>query len=79
PLNGAYSIDYFIGEEIYIGKGLGKAIIGLLTDKIFSLKDAQRIIVQPDEENNASCNSLLSNGYVLDGENNVYIKLKEDL
>ncbi len=37
PLIGSYGIDYLIGDKSYLGKGLGKGIITLLLDKIFSL------------------------------------------
>lgn len=76
PLPGTYSIDYLIGEETYLRKGIGKAMIALLVTEIFRLPECERIIVQPDEENNASCQSLISNGFVLDLGNNVYIKTK---
>lgn len=75
-LSGAYSIDYLIGEEDYLGKGIGKSIIALLVKEIFSLADSERIIVQPDEKNKASCNSLISNGFVFDKKNNVYLITK---
>jgi len=45
--------------------GIGKSIIALLVKEIFSLADSERIVVQPDEENKASCNALLSNGFLL--------------
>jgi len=77
PLSGTYSIDYLIGEEAYLGKGIGKSMIALLVKKIFSLTDSERIIVQPDEDNKASCNSLLSNGFIFDTKNNVYIITKK--
>ncbi len=76
PLEGCYSIDYLIGEESYLGKGYGKAIIDLLVKEIFSLEDAQRIIVMPEEENAASCKSLLANGFIFDNKNELYIKVK---
>jgi len=76
PLSGTYSIDYLIGEEEYLGKGIGKSIIALLIKEIFSLTDSERIIVQPDEENRASCNSLLSNNFSFDTKNNVYLITK---
>ena len=75
-LLGTYSIDYFIGEEEYLNKGVGKSIIALLVNEVFSLTGSERIIVQPDEKNNASCNSLLSNGFIFDIKNNVYLKAK---
>jgi len=76
PLSGTYSIDYLIGEEKYLRRGIGKSIIALLVRVIFSLSDSERIIVQPDEENRASAKSLLSNGFVFDKLNNVYLKSK---
>jgi len=76
PLYGTYSIDYLIGEEAYLGKGLGKSIISLLVKVVFSFAKSERIIVQPDEDNKASCNSLLSNGFTFDTKNNIYILTK---
>lgn len=76
PLAGSYSIDYLIGEEDYLAKGLGKAIIGLLVQEIFSLNDALRIIVLPDSQNTASCKSLLANGFTLYEKNKLYCRTK---
>lgn len=76
PLLGTYSIDYLIGEENYLGRGFGKAIISLLIKEVFSLVDSKRIIVQPEEDNRASCNALLSNGFIFDINNNLYCKTK---
>lgn len=73
PLEGTYSIDYLIGEEEYLRKGFGKAIIELLIQEIFSLQGAERIIVQPEQENPASCNTLLSSGFIFDEKNEFYI------
>ncbi len=41
PLTGSYGIDYLIGEESQLGKGLGKGMVTLLIDRIFSLPDAR--------------------------------------
>ena len=49
PLIGSYGIDYLIGKETYTGKGLGKEIITLLVDKIFSLQSAQRVTADIDK------------------------------
>ena len=65
PLTGSYGIDYLIGEESYLGKGLGKGIITLLVDKIFSLQDAQRVTADIDKNNKASEKTLLSCGFKL--------------
>ncbi|MDX9871868.1 MAG: GNAT family N-acetyltransferase [Clostridia bacterium] len=76
PLSGTYSIDYLIGEEMSLGKGFGKRIIALLIKEIFSLTDSERIIVQPDDDNKASCNSLLANGFIFNNDNSLYLKSK---
>ena len=39
PRIGTYGIDYLIGEEDYIGKGLGKDMLKLLVNRIFSFPD----------------------------------------
>ncbi|WP_321388910.1 GNAT family N-acetyltransferase [uncultured Enterococcus sp.] len=72
-LEGTYSIDYMIGEKQYTGQGLGKRIVAYLTEKIMKLEGCERIIVQPEMENLASCGALLSNGYAFDEENKLYI------
>ncbi len=36
PLTGSYGIDYLIGEETYLGKGLGKRIIAMLIKSFLS-------------------------------------------
>lgn len=65
PLQGAYGIDYLVGEESCLGKGLGKGIVSLLVDKIFSLPGAQRVTADIDKENMASEKTLLSCGFTL--------------
>lgn len=70
-----FSIDYLIGNEAYLGKGYGKAIIRLLTDTISQKEQAKRIIVQPDKENLPSNHVLLANGYIFDDKHDYYYKL----
>lgn len=72
-LEGTYSIDYMIGERDYLKKGIGTKIINLLVKHLFETTSAKRIIVQPDEDNKASCNTLLSAGFTYDEENELYI------
>lgn len=64
-VEGAYGIDYFIGEESNIGKGVGKQMIMALINKIFSLPGALRITADIDKSNKASEGTLLSCGFVL--------------
>lgn len=74
PRTGSYGIDYLIGEEAYIGKGLGKEMIALLVDKIFAFPDAQRVTADIDKANKASEGTLLSCGFTLyDAEQSRYI------
>ncbi|MGO5051019.1 GNAT family N-acetyltransferase [Lachnospiraceae bacterium LCP25S3_G4] len=65
PLEGTYGIDYFIGEESCLGKGLGKHMIALLVDKIFSFPDALKVTADIDKNNRASEKTLLSCGFVI--------------
>jgi len=77
-LEGTYSIDYLIGEEDYLGKGIGKKMVAELVEMIFAHEDAKKIIVQPDKNNKASCNVLLSNDFIFDKRNNIYEMTKEE-
>lgn len=70
-----YSIDYLIGNEDYLGKGYGKEIVRLLTEYINDTLYVREIIVQPDEDNEASNGVLLANGYVYDKHKKYYCKL----
>ena len=77
--NEKYSIDYLIGEEAYLRKGLGKGIIALLVDRIFSFPDAERVTADIDKENRASEKALLSNGFMLlDEKHSRYVFNKRD-
>lgn len=70
-----YSIDYLIGNEEYLGKGYGKEIVGVLTEYVKKTVNAHEIVVQPDEENNASNGVLLANGYIYDNQKKYYYKV----
>lgn len=45
PRIGTYGIDYLIGEEDCIGKGLGKDMLKLLVNRIFSFPDAIELLL----------------------------------
>lgn len=62
-IDGADSIDYLIGEAAYLNKGLGKAIVLELVARITAGDNAGCVIVQPEPENRASGNTLLSYGF----------------
>lgn len=68
-----FSIDYFIGERNCLRKGYGKIIVELLMNEIRKLAPEAKIVVQPDNENLASCKALLANGFIYDKEKDYYI------
>ncbi|MDD4492730.1 MAG: GNAT family N-acetyltransferase [Eubacteriales bacterium] len=71
--DGAYSVDYMIGEPEHLQKGYGKKILLLLIEEISKQKDARRIIVQPEAKNTASCKTLLSCGFRYIDEYDIYV------
>ena len=58
-----FEIGYFIGEEEYLNKGLGKIIVRKLEEKIIEI-GGKEILADPDEENIISIKTLLSNGFI---------------
>lgn len=79
PVDGTYSIDYFIGEEAYLGKGYGKLAVLQLASMILHTGKAQRIIAQPEKENIASQKTLLAAGFKYDESNELYIMDKNGM
>lgn len=69
-----FSIDYLIGEEIFLGKGYGKAIVAELIEML-KQKKANEIVVLPEIDNVPSCKALVANGFVYD-ESRKYFYLK---
>lgn len=72
-----YSIDYLIGEDAYLGKGIGKTIIKKLVDIIFTEKGGKTIVVQPDSDNERSNGALEANGFIFDDKTKYYLKRRE--
>ncbi len=70
-----FSIDYLIGNESYLGKGYGKAVVRLITDTVKTREKANRIIVQPEKDNHLSVHVLMANGYIFDERHEDYYKL----
>ena len=65
PLANTYGIDYFIGEESFLGKGLGKQMVNRLVDMIFDFPDALRVTADIDIHNIASSKTLFACGFRL--------------
>jgi len=61
--NYAYEIGYCIGEEKYLGKGIGKIIVKKLEEKIINI-GGKEILADPNEENIISIKTLLKNGFI---------------
>ncbi len=70
-VEGTFSIDYMIGEAAYLRKGLGKEIVQALLQRARQA-GARRVIGQPEEENVASCRTLLACGFEYDRKNALY-------
>lgn len=65
PLNGSYGIDYLIGEEAYLGKGLGTQTVAQLVDTLFSFSDVKRVTADIAKDNTASKHTLSTCGFSL--------------
>ena len=61
-MNHTFEIGYLIGEEAFLGKGIGKSIIRKREEKIRE-RGGREISADPDEANMASVKALLSNGF----------------
>jgi RimJ/RimL family protein N-acetyltransferase len=63
-----YSIDYLIGEAARLGRGYAKAMLAELIARIRRETPAERIVVQPDDQNQASKALLKSLGFTYDSD-----------
>ncbi|WP_099205412.1 GNAT family N-acetyltransferase [Scatolibacter rhodanostii] len=74
-----YGIDYLLGDENLLGKGIGKQLVHLISQKLLEENaKAIRIIADPTIEdgniNIVSIKTLEANGFRLDKESRLYIK-----
>lgn len=72
PADGTYSIDYMLGEDDCLGRGLGADLVAALVSAVSALPDARLVVVDPDEANAASRACLASNGFSLDPSTGVF-------
>ena len=59
-----FSIDYLIGEPVYLHRGLGERIVAELVGKLRAI-GAKKCIVSPEAENTASNKALKANGFTI--------------
>lgn len=69
---GTFAIDYLIGEEGFLRKGLGSVIIQKLIGLIVQREDPIQIIADPVKENIKSIKLLEKNRFVLDSATGLY-------
>lgn len=69
---GTFAIDYLIGEEQYLKKGLGSGIIQFLCRQISSQENPVQFVADPVPENFDSIKLLEKNGFTLDEATGLY-------
>lgn len=70
--DGTFGIDYMIGEEIFLGKGLGSVLIQKLHQCIIADNHPKYFIADPVKENERSIKLLEKNGYAFDQVTGLY-------
>lgn len=61
-----FSIDYLIGEEEFLHKGLGQKMIALMLNKLRD-KGAKTVVVRPEIKNKKSNRVLKNSGFIWNG------------
>jgi RimJ/RimL family protein N-acetyltransferase len=69
---GSFSIDYLIGEEAYLKKGLGSVIVKQLCGLIRYRENPVQFVADPVPENTDSIRLLERNGFVIDDKTGLY-------
>lgn len=69
---GTFAIDYLIGEEYYLKKGLGSVIIEQLCQVIKAQEKVIQYVADPVTENANSIRLLERNGFILDLKTGLY-------
>lgn len=77
---GTYGIDYLLGEETLLGKGIGKRLVKLISDKVVEENaNVYQLVADPTVEehktNTASIKVLEANGFRYDETGKLYKKV----
>lgn len=65
---GTFCMDLFIGDETYLDKGYGAAIVRAFIDYIFAHFDANRILIDPAADNKRAIRCYEKAGFKIVGE-----------
>ncbi|UQZ88081.1 N-acetyltransferase [Deltaproteobacteria bacterium Smac51] len=71
---GVFGLDFMIGEADFIGLGLGRRLVGLISELASQETGAVSLFADPDPGNVVSVKSLLANGFILDEKTGLYRK-----
>lgn len=69
---GTFGIDYLIGNEQFLGRGLGNKIVKRLNEIVIDKETPTQIIADPIKENIASIKVLENNGFYYDKLTKLY-------
>lgn len=69
---GTFGIDYLIGNEQLLGKGIGTQIVSKLSQIVINNENPKQIIADPIKDNIVSSKVLECNGYVFDNLTELY-------
>lgn len=75
---GTFAIDYLIGEEQFLKKGIGSVIIQNLCQLIRAQENPVQFVADPVPENTDSIKLLEKNGFVLDKITGLYKKSSKE-
>lgn len=65
---GVFGIDQFIGENDFINRGFGTALVRQFTSEIFAKSSVTKIITDPDPKNLRAIRAYEKAGFVKDAE-----------
>ena len=73
PVEGTYSLDYLVGEPSLLRRGVARAALAQLVERIAAEPNAKRVIVQPDAGNAASRGLLRALGFAYDELDDLFV------
>lgn len=71
---GTLGLDYFIADEENMGKGHGRAMLEAFIDHVVGIHAPERLIADPEPENDASIRMLEKLGFAFDAERALMVR-----